>query len=144
MDALAGAFAYYNYNETSGRVEYTAGSVHPKHLINANNFEHGYVTTDDSWLNYWRQGPNSLLGWDTNSEGVPASGNGAKSLGIELAQSEAFAQCQVQKVFQVTCLRAPSSAADRNEIDRIVGVFKANSYSMKRVFAETASYCRGD
>ena len=72
------------------------------------------------------------------------SGNGAKSLGQELASSQAFANCQVQKVFQAICLRPPSNAADRSEAAQIVADFQSGGYSMKQVFAETAAYCMGN
>ena len=65
-------------------------------------------TPDDHWDNYWRQGRNALLGWDA---ALPGSGSGAKSLGQELASSDAFARCQVEKVFRNVCFRAPSDAA---------------------------------
>ena len=82
MDPLAGAFAYYNFNEDTGSIEYTANIVQPKYFNNDVNFPFGYRTTDDSWLNYWREGQNQFFGWDP---GLPGSGNGAKSLGQELA-----------------------------------------------------------
>ena len=139
MDPMAQAFAYYNFDETSGRLVYTPGQVQPKYLINSDNFKTGYVTPDDRWNNYWRAGQNTLLGWAPGG----GSGNGAKSLGQELANSEAFAQCQVEKVFRNVCFRSPSDAPDRSEVNRIVGVFKSG-YNLKQVFAETAVYCRGD
>ncbi len=138
---MAQAFAYYNYDETAGRLVYTQNQVQPKYLINSDNFKTGYVTPDDHWDNYWRSGQNSLLGW---SPSLPGKGQGAKSLGQELANSDAFAQCQVEKVFRNVCFRSPSDTADRNEVQRIVGVFKNGNYSLKSVFAETAVYCRGD
>lgn len=150
MDPLAQAFAYYDFNETSGSLEYNgAGTVDPetgtrvqgKYLINSDNFKYGYVTTDDHWDNYWRSGPNAALGW---SSSLPGSGSGAKSLGMELANSESFARCQARKVFKAMCLRAPVDAADRSRIDSMAASFKANNYSMKRIFAEAAVYCMGD
>jgi len=140
MDPMARAFAYYNFDETSGVMQYTPGQVQPKYLINSDNFKPGFVTTDDHWENRWRKGPNSLLGWSSQ---LPGSGSGAKSLGAELGASDAFAQCQVEKVFKQVCFRIPSDTQDRNEVNRIVGVFKSNTYSLKRVFAETAVYCMG-
>jgi hypothetical protein len=144
MDPLAQAFAYYNYDgteDTEGQIRYTPGVVQPKYLINADNFKTGYVTPNDHWDSRWRQGPNSVvLGF---SPSLPGSGDGAKSMGQELANSEAFAQCQVEKVFRRVCFRSPSDTADRNEINRIVGVFKSNNYSLKRVFAEAGVYCMG-
>src|SRR3569833_3709738 len=35
MDPMAGAFAYYDFDETKGSMVYTAGTVNPKYLINA-------------------------------------------------------------------------------------------------------------
>ncbi len=140
MDPLAGAFAYYNFNETSDSIEYTPGVVQPKYFNNDSNFEHGYRTTDDSWLNYWRQGQNQFLGWDALLSG---SGSGAASMGQELANTDAFARCQVKKVFKAVCLREPEDAADRNQIDNVmVPSFKAG-YQMKQTFAEAAVYCMG-
>ena len=141
MDPLAQAFAYYNFDETAGRIVYTPGVVQPKYLINHDNFKPGYVTPDDGWDNYWRKGTNQLLGW---SGALPGSGNGAKSMGQELANSDAFAQCQVEKVFKTVCLRPPANAADRGEVARITSQFKANGYRLKEVFAETAVYCMGE
>jgi hypothetical protein len=138
---MAQAFAFYNFDDAQGRLVYTDGVVQAKYHINSDNFKPGYVTPDDHWDNRWRQGPNALLGW---SGALPGSGNGAKSLGQEFAASDAFADCQVEKVFRNVCFREPSDGADHDEVRRIVSVFKANNYSLKRVFAETAVYCKGD
>jgi hypothetical protein len=140
MDPLAGAFAYYDFDETTGGIEYTPGVVQPKYFNNDSNFEYGYRTTDDSWGNYWRNGQNQFLGWDTL---LPGSGFGAASMGQELANSDAFARCQVKKVFRAVCLREPEDAADRLQIDTVmVPSFKAG-YQMKQTFAEAAVYCMG-
>ena len=140
MDPLAGAFAYYNYNEDTGRLEYTAGNVQPKYFNNDLNFPQGYRTTDDSWLNYWREGQNAYLGFD---QSLPGSGNGAKSMGEELANSYAFAACQVKKVFRAVCLRDAENATDRNKVDEITNTFRSSGYRMKQVFADTAVHCMG-
>lgn len=144
MDPMAQAFAYYNFNENNGSLEYTPGIVQPKYSINADTFKYGYVTPDDRWDNYWRSGQNSLLGWATAGAGGTGSGNGAKSLGDELANSRAFASCQVKKVFKAVCLHEPGNATDRNKVETITDNFIANNYSMKSVFAETAVYCMGN
>jgi len=141
MDPMAQAFAYYNFDETSQRIQYTPGSVQPKYHINADTFKHGFITADDRWDNYWRSGQNALLGWDSNLQG---SGFGAKSMGRELANSEAFARCQVKKAFRTVCLREPGNAADRMQLDITTASFKADNYNMKTVFAEVAVYCMGD
>lgn len=141
MDPMAQAFAYYNFNDASGSIEYTQDVVQPKYHINSDTFKEGFVTPDDQWDNYWRNGQNALLGWDENLTG---SGSGAKSLGVELASSEAFARCQATKVFRTVCLREPGNAADRAGVDDITAAFKGDNYNMKTAFAEAAAYCMGD
>ena len=140
MDPMAQAFAYYNYDDVAGAIEYTNGVVHPKYFNNDLNFPQGFRTPDDHWTNYWRAGQNSYLGFNGPGNG---DDNGAKSLGVELSNSDAFAGCQVKKVFQAVCLREPESPADHTKVDEIVGNFAASGFQMKRVFADTAEYCMG-
>ena len=144
MDPMAQAFAYYEYeypegNEDAGRLVYTAGQVQPKYLINADNFKYGYVTQDDGWENYWRQGPNANLGWDES--GLPSgSGNGARTMGEELANSNAYGRCQVTKVFRTVCLGEP----DDGQMNALLGVYRDNYFSLKQVFAKAATQCMGN
>jgi hypothetical protein len=140
MDPLAQAFAYYNYeytegNEDGGRLVYTPGQVQPKYLINADNFKYGYATPDDRWDNYWRTGPNAILGWGPGT----GSGNGAKSMGQELANSDAFARCQVTKAYRNVCLAEP----DQSQLDMLKATYLAG-FNMKNVFAEAATLCMGE
>ncbi|MCP4077809.1 MAG: hypothetical protein GY744_16685 [Gammaproteobacteria bacterium] len=159
MDGFMGAYAYYDLefdeandivDESTPHLVYTPDKVQAKFLINENNFKPGHVTIDDSWINYWRNGQNALLGWSDNYQGLQkdakghAFGNGAKTMGRELANSEAFAQCQVRKVFQNVCLREPGNSNDRTEVNSIVDSFKADDYKMKQVFRDVAAYCKGN
>ncbi|MEL6302559.1 MAG: hypothetical protein AAFV47_09640 [Pseudomonadota bacterium] len=141
MDPMTQAFAYYNFNDETGRIEYTEGQVHPKYFNNDANFPFGYRTPDDSWENRMRQGRNALLGWD---ETLPGTGSGAKSMGQELAASAEFAQCQARKVFRNVCLREPVDASDRAQVDSMVTSLTTGGYRLKQSFAEAASYCIGD
>lgn len=158
MDPMVQAFAYYNYaydveqdpEGQNGALQYLAeGQLDPqtnsrvqeKYRINSNNFPFGFITQDDNWQNYWRQGLNKNLGWDPS---LADSGSGAKSMGVELANSQAFAQCQVTKVFKNVCLRAPQDAEDRNQIDSMVSNFAGSGYKIKQVFADAANYCKGE
>ncbi len=167
MDPLAQAFAYYDFpypdeedapnleleqRKDLGAIEYSPGIVQLKYLINGATFSPGYVTPNDHWTNYWRLGDNSArIGWQgeaTNSGSVdlardPAysEGDGAASLGVELANTDAFAQCQVKKAFSAICLRDPlPDAADSQAVAGFVNTFNT-SHNMKRVFAEVAGYC---
>ena len=164
MDGLAGAFAKYNYDTESNSLVYArtdaaaladttlngyiANGVSAKHVNNPGNFEPGYITTDDSWVNYWRNGPNKLLGWDAAPSNNPldarghATGTGAKSMGAELANSRAFASCQVKKAFKAVCLHdSENYSADRTVVNTITDDFIGNGYNMKSVFAKVAAYC---
>ena len=150
MDPMAQAFAYYDYDEVNSMsIQYTAGAVNDKYYNNDLNFPPGYRTPDDHWDNYWRAGQNSYL--FTDSAGVaspgPSSGDGAQSLGVELGNSEAFAQCQVKKVFKAVCLREPDLgdplSGDSARFNAIVSTFKGTGYRMKQVFADTAVHCMG-
>jgi len=140
MDPMAQAFAYYDFNTTTSQLVYTPGQVQAKYLKNPQNFPWGFVTPDDSWSNRWRSGPNADLGWDTS---LPGSGVGAASLGQELENTEAFASCQVVKVFQQVCLRAPASAADQTTVKTIENDFIDSGYHLKQVFQESAAACAG-
>jgi len=150
MDPLNQAYAYYEWDYSgdpdTGRILYTPGQVTAKHLINPDNFKYGYVIQDDSWSNYWRHGPNkNRIGWNPatcpgffDAKGI-CHGNGAASMGQELANSDAFASCQVQKVFKAVCFRQPTNG----ELANITGSFKSD-HNMKNVFAKAAVACMGN
>jgi hypothetical protein len=157
MDPMTQAFAYYNfqydkttdptadagfltYNDTNDIDATTGTRVVKKYFNNNTTFPYGYITMNDHWDNYWRNGQNAVLGWDS---GLPGSGDGAKSLGQELANSQAFAQCQVEKVFTNVCLRAPQDANDRSQVSSMVSGFQSD-YNLRKVFAESAVYCMGN
>ena len=174
MDPMAQAFAYheYYYNEENGPafddgfIQYGGEvddpeqgfsidgvsdplpggglRVQQKYHINSATFPYGYITPDDSWENYWREGQNSVIGWDP---ALPGEGEGASSMVQELVHTEAFASCQVNKVFKAVCLRDPHDQTDHDKIYGASGLienFKSSNYSIKTVFAETADYCKGE
>jgi hypothetical protein len=156
MDPFSQAFAYYDFDNGSAeapgtmRLVYDSTAVHSKYFNNATNFAPGFITPDDAWENRWRRGQNFVLGWGA----TPGRGNGAKTMGEELANSDAFAQCQVEKVFKAVCFRAPGAVDDpgnpnkanddRLKVTELTNNFKANGYRLKQVFAETAVYCMGE
>jgi hypothetical protein len=140
LDGLAGGLAYYDFDEELLQLNYTAGAVQQKFVKDSAVFPFGFVTTDDSWINYWRDGANSFVGWN----GPSASGTGAKSLGVELASTRQFAECQVKQVFEKVCYRTPNGPADNQAVEDIADAFEASNNSMKTVFAETAVHCMGN
>jgi len=142
MDPLAGAFAYFNFNESTGRIEFTkdADFVQPKMNINSNNFPQGYFTVDDSWKNYWREGPNAWMGWN----GPAAEGEGINSMANELANSEAFASCHVKQVFETVCLREPVNTDDREYISLTMLPAFQSQYNLREQFKLAGVYCMGE
>src|SRR5210317_1840107 len=84
MDPMAQAFAYYDYDEGVGAIQFTDGAVQDKYYNNDLNFPQGFRTPDDRWTNYWRTGQNRYLGFYGPDNGA---GIGAQSLGRELAHS---------------------------------------------------------
>lgn len=158
MDPMAQAFAYYDYlydpdsdlTGEHGRIHYhSPGQTDPstgtrvvrKYHINHTTFPLGFVTENDQWDNYWRSGLNARLGWDAS---LPGSGNGAASMGRELAHSAAFASCQVDKVFNAVCLRPLGNSADRAHAALMKAQFTGSGYRLKTLFASAADYCTGD
>jgi len=134
MDPMAQAFAY---PETGTRVK-------AKYHINSTTFPFGYVTPDNRWDNYWREGQNKSLGWaPINGTDIRGYGNGAASMLKELSHSQAFAQCAVKKVFKTVCLREPEDQNDRNAVDTMVSSFNSDP-KLKKSFAEAANYCKGE
>jgi hypothetical protein len=150
MDPMAQAFAYYDFQydkaaadeeaaKAIGQLVYTAGVVQAKYDINHEHFAEGFITPNDHWDNYWRSGPNTaVIGWGAGT----GSGQGAKSMGAELANSEAFAVCSVKKVFQNVCLRDPA-ATDQSAFTAMLNNFKSG-YDLKHTFAEAGIYCSGN
>jgi len=163
MDPMAQAYAYYDYTydeETdpegqNGHLIFNAaGETDPvtesrvveKYRINADNFPYGYITADDHWDNYWREGRNAVLDWGYApvDPSIDGSGTGMKSLGKEMASSYAFAECQAKKVFRTVCLRQPTDSADRSEVSAMADSLKSNGFKLKKSFAEAAVYCSTD
>ena len=176
MDPLTGAFAYYEWLDNdpddlfNGELVYNSTIVHNpqadppvkhKYLINAGSFPEGYITRDDNWVNYWRQGKNKELGWGVHQISNPAigggqppnvftdpqgdnnGGNGPASLGQEVASSEAFAVCQVERVYKHVCLQDPISAHQAQLATIKDNFVAAGTFNMKNVFVETAALCKG-
>ena len=167
MDGMDGAYAYYNWGpavfdpnadpETQSMTYLTApvtytltgvtftSRVVPKYRQNFSNFPYGYFATDDSWINYWRTGPNAKLGWANNSPQQPVRNDpnntslgSMAQLGQELADTTAFARCQVIKTYRHVCFNDPSEST----LQTIVNDFTAgNKYNMLTVFSDAAIDC---
>lgn len=136
MDAFGGAFAFYDFDETTNTMVYTPGQVRPKMTRNASEFPAGFQTISDKWENNWLEGQNAVVGWKGDT-----SGNGAKSFGAMLAQSDSFASCLAEHAFKVACLHAPGNTGEQKAVQTIAEALKKDGYSFKSAFAEAAASC---
>lgn len=137
MDAMAGAFAYYDY--LNGKVTYTPGNVVTKMNHNA-VFSAGYVTGNDSWINYWRVGQNAALGWSSEvTEGI-----GAASFGRMLADTEAFHSCMAKQAYEKVCMKKAVAPEDLSRISRLTAAYKNSNFNMKSLFINAAIECLED
>lgn len=134
QDALGGAFAYFDF--VNGELVQTDGVVVPK-INKTNAYNEGWVTRDNSWINTWADGQNANLGWPSKT-----TGNGVRELGVMLSRSRAFSECMSSKVYELVCLRPPSTEEDKKEMRRLADTFQQNeNYNMKNLIAETAASC---
>ena len=161
MDGLGGAFAYHQWGPAifdanldpepqsmtyittpviyniDGVAITSPTRVAHKFRQNPTNFEFGRIATDNSWKNYWRTGINAKLGWSNNTPQATVSGAAAAALGAELANTTAFARCQVIKVYRHVCHNDPSEAS----LTTITASFTTDNYNMQTVFRESVKVC---
>ena len=142
MDPMAQAFAYYDYDETAGSMRLHAGRRAAEVLQQQGHVPGRLLDAGRQLGQLLAQGPNSLLGWDG---ALPGRGSGAKSLGRELAHSDAFAALPGREGLPQRLLpRAERCAGSRRGAGDDRESFKSSGYQLKRVFAEAATYCMGD
>lgn len=131
MDALAGAYARYDY--VNGQIAFNGiDHVAAKYNQNADTYPDGYVTFDDSWVNFSTQNHNRALGFRGELDG-----NGLPAFGAMMAGAEGFGKCMTKRVFQEVC-RRPLSEADDNMIAEFAANFEAGGYKLRRLFEEVA------
>lgn len=136
QDGLGGAYAYYDF--VGGRLVYTPGIVVNKMNHNV-YFRDGYVTRDDSWVNYWATGQNQAK---LVFAGVgPIRGSGVKALGQMLTASKGFSQCMAKKVFQLVCLKTPVNTDDVSMMKNLAERFEQTNYNMKDLIVNTSVGC---
>ena len=142
MDPLAQAFAYYDYDETGGPPRVHAGPGAAEVLQQRRHVPprlSSRPTTTGTTT-----GARAATRCSAGTPRCRAPGRARSRMGRELASTERFARCQVEKVFRNVCFRPPSDAADRARVDAMTSSFRANGYRLKRVFAEAATYCMGE
>ncbi len=136
MDALSGAFAFYDYLE--GKNQYTHGEVAQKYATNdVVSPESGHVTTSDSWMNLWNSGINAKFEWPQGQE----EGNGVRSLMKMVTHSKGFARCMSQRVFEKVCRRSPETSREKENVELEAENFMLGKYNLKHSFVRHSAAC---
>lgn len=155
MDGFVGAFAYLDFNQSQITYSQTLRSNN-KQFRQSNVFPAGYRISDNSWVNMWTTGSNSILGWRTPRGGMSQQvmgDRGVKALGMVVASTEAFSECMVQRVYQRVCAKTPTTT-ERATLKNISREFEtgfsayqnssaANPYNMRGLFARVSNMCFG-
>ena len=142
MDPMAQAFAYYNYDETVRLASCTPPARCSRST--SSTWTTSSRVTSPRTITGTTAGARDLMRCSAGRARFPAAAMAPSRWARNSRASEAFAQCQVEKVFRNVCFRDPSDGADRAQVTATVASFKGNNYSLKRVFAEAAAYCKGD
>lgn len=128
MDALSGAFARYDF--TDGRLLYTADAIRPKYFNSNHIYPEGFVTTDDSFINYLTGLQNEVFGWRGK-----LTGNGVNQFGQMIAESHGFSKCFSKRIYEQVCggtleLTDPLT-------DELANRFEESAYKLKDQFIFT-------
>lgn len=97
MDGLAGAFAHLDFQNQS--IVFSR-EVRPKYNNLPDVYPEGYITTDDSWVNYLTVRESLEFGWRGQ-----AAGAGVNQFAQMIAQAEAFSKCTVVRSLKYFCGR---------------------------------------
>ena len=143
MDAMAGAFCYYNYRSTVANGPMTLvhmpGVIQEKCVRNSNEFEDGFQTVDDSWVNLWAAdgGQNAFVGWPAQRDG-----RGAKSFGEMIGNTTAFTTTMARLALEVGCKVVDAKAeAYKPLVEQLAAEFKADKFNLKNSIASAAARC---
>lgn len=129
MDGLSGAFAKINFENDVIR---WSSKVYPKYFHGEETYPEGYVTTDNSWINFLTESNNEVYGWPGQM-----TGSGILELGEMVANSKLYSECLVKRTFQTIC-RKEYNLNDA-VIKTMAGSFRANGYKLKDLFTQVVS-----
>ncbi|OQW52130.1 MAG: hypothetical protein A4S09_08960 [Proteobacteria bacterium SG_bin7] len=130
MDGMGGAFAKFDF--TDGSIQFKKNGVMEKMNQHAEVYPEGYVTTDDSWENMLHYNPSISFGWRS-----PMKGQGIKQFAEMLAQSKAYSQCLVKKVYQEICGTSILETAPEL-LEPLRTKFESNGYKIRSLISNIA------
>lgn len=141
MDALRGAFAYYDFKDSSAlstvvleKLFYTYSGVVEK--MNQNMaYEQGWRVVNDFWRSNW------ALNSSNRDRGLTmiGSGQGAKDFGKHLVSQPLFAKCMAKQVVEKVC--AKKAKINSSYIEELGRYFISSNYNMKKLFAKVGVQC---
>ena len=131
MDALAGAFAHYDFDGAS--LVYLGNEVASKYSRNSMTYPEGYQTQDSSFINYSTQHHNTSFGWRGAIDG-----SGLAEFATMISNSSGFSKCMVTRAFKEVCHRDPGQS-DTQTLGQIINDFEAGGYNMKSAFEVIAT-----
>lgn len=132
MDGMVGAFARFDY--VNGHITHSGPDrVAPKYNQHAYVYPDGYITLDDSWVNYATVDQNTQFGWRGATEG-----QGINAFGTMLASSRAFSRCMTKRAFQEICRRAPVDS-EAPLIETLTDGFEGGGYKLRALFEAVAT-----
>jgi len=173
MDGFRGAFAKWDFRENANAAIHASngvvgGGFQPNldgrgvvRKMNRDDFVQysgGYITTDDSFVNYTNMGVNATrFGWrgptpaavlrgpaSDPTTGLTTRATGVHGFGRLVANSQRFSQCWAQRVFTTVCKhQLPASEAETLYVS--LGMeLENNGYNLKRLFQMVAVHpkCR--
>lgn len=132
MDGLRNAFAFHDFDSKTASPIYIPSVVASK--INKNiEFSGGFLVTNDSWENKADHNANTRrFGWKGTLKG-----NGAKSFGEMIANSDKFSTCAVERVFKHVCQRALTTSEENLKLS-LARDFESNNFSLRGLFKSVA------
>ncbi|MEK6580281.1 MAG: hypothetical protein AABZ55_13735 [Bdellovibrionota bacterium] len=128
MDGLAGAFSKITFENE--KITWLS-EVAPKYLIHSEFYPDGYVTVDESWINFLTGEGQSYYGWKSATQGL-----GIKNLGDMFAQSEQFARCMVKRTVKTVCKK--DLDVQNKIIKELAAEFSSNGYKLRDLFIAVA------
>lgn len=117
MDGMAGAFARLDFQQET---LIFSPEVAAKYNQNPGVYPDGYITTDDSWVNYLND----------------SQGSGPKEFAEMLSNQEDFPLCMAKRVVKQLCFK--DLKMNDSYIGSLAQEFKMSGYKLKQLFIKVA------
>ena len=132
MDALSGAFAYFDFTDKGFIISNRRKGIVKKYSANDHVYPEGRAIHSTAWKNYLTQGHNEEIGWVP-----PLEGQGVKSLGAMLSRTKAFNECLAERVFRHVCRQKEPSRT----ITRLLAEdFSQGGRKIAQLFIDSATH----